>query len=69
VRQWPRPSREGSTSRLRDDRRKRIGVSGRVAGAFINSKLTPLFLVASVLLGVFATLVLPREEEPQIIVR
>ncbi len=43
-------------------------IAGRLAHAFINSKLTPLFLVASIALGVAAVLLLPREEEPQIIV-
>jgi len=45
-----------------------MGVSGRIAQAFIRSKLTPLLVVASLLLGVFATVVTPREEEPQIVV-
>ncbi len=45
-----------------------MGIAGRVASAFIRSKLTPLFIVSSLLLGVFAVLRLPREEEPQIIV-
>src|SRR4051812_32374824 len=44
------------------------GVSGRIAAAFIHSKLTPLFIVASMALGALAVLALPREEEPQIIV-
>ena len=44
------------------------GVAGRLAGAFIHSKLTPLFIIASMLLGVYAVIALPREEEPQIIV-
>ena len=44
------------------------GMAGRLAAAFIESKLTPLFLVASLALGVFAVVALPREEEPQIIV-
>jgi multidrug efflux pump subunit AcrB len=44
------------------------GVAGRLAAAFIYSKLTPLVMVASLLLGVYAVLALPREEEPQIIV-
>ena len=35
---------------------------------FIDSKLTPLIIVASILLGIGAVLMLPREEEPQIIV-
>ncbi len=47
---------------------KKLGVAGRLAGAFIDSKLTPLVLVASVLLGALAVWKLPREEEPQIIV-
>lgn len=42
------------------------GLAGRLAGLFIDSKLTPLIIMGSVLLGVFATLLLPREEEPQI---
>jgi multidrug efflux pump subunit AcrB len=42
------------------------GIAGRIAHAFIDSKLTPLIVIASVLLGVFAVLLLPREEEPQI---
>ena len=44
------------------------GIAGRVAAAFIHSKLTPLMIIASLLLGVYAVLALPREEEPQIIV-
>src|SRR3954452_6762194 len=46
----------------------RLCAAGRLAAAFINSKLTPLFVVASVLLGIFALVKFPREEEPQIIV-
>jgi len=42
------------------------GFAGRVAAAFLDSKLTPLLVVASLLLGGFAVLVTPREEEPQI---
>lgn len=42
------------------------GLAGRIAQAFIDSKLTPLLVIVSVLLGVFAVVVLPREEEPQI---
>jgi len=45
-----------------------IGIAGSVAKAFIVSKLTPLIIVASILLGVGAVILLPREEEPQIIV-
>ncbi|HYT76816.1 MAG TPA: efflux RND transporter permease subunit, partial [Vicinamibacterales bacterium] len=45
-----------------------IGFAGRVAATFIHSKLTPLVIVASILLGLYAVIALPREEEPQIIV-
>ncbi|HEY5145226.1 MAG TPA: efflux RND transporter permease subunit, partial [Polyangiaceae bacterium] len=44
----------------------RRGIAGPIARAFVDSKLTPLLIVASVLLGVVAILALPREEEPQI---
>ena len=43
-----------------------LGLAGRVARAFIDSKLTPLVVVTSILLGAAAVLLLPREEEPQI---
>jgi len=43
-----------------------LALAGRIAKAFINSKLTPLIIVSSILLGVAAVLLLPREEEPQI---
>ncbi|MFN7982273.1 MAG: efflux RND transporter permease subunit [Vicinamibacterales bacterium] len=46
----------------------RLGAAGRMAAAFTHSKLTPLLMVASLLLGVWAVIALPREEEPQIIV-
>ncbi len=45
-----------------------IGLAGRIARAFINSRLTPLIVIASLVLGVFAVIVTPREEEPQIVV-
>ncbi len=44
------------------------GIAGRLAAAFIHSKLTPLVVVGSLALGVLAIVALPREEEPQIIV-
>ena len=43
-----------------------LGVAGRIARGFINSKLTPLVVITSVLLGLAAVILLPREEEPQI---
>jgi multidrug efflux pump subunit AcrB len=48
--------------------KEKLGLAGKVAHAFIHSKLTPLIIAASILLGVGAVLMLPREEEPQIIV-
>ncbi len=44
------------------------GISGTIAKAFIRNKLTPVIVGASLLLGIFATYVTPREEEPQIVV-
>src|SRR6266540_266240 len=45
-----------------------IGLAGKVARTFIGSKLTSLIVVASILLGLGAVAMLPREEEPQIVV-
>ncbi len=45
-----------------------LGISGRIAKAFLRSKLTPLVVITAILLGVFAVVVTPREEEPQIVV-
>ena len=47
---------------------KPLGPAGVFAKAFIASKLTPLAIVGSLLIGAFAVWKLPREEEPQIIV-
>ena len=47
---------------------KTCGVAGRLAAAFIHSRLTLLFILASLVLGALAIVALPREEEPQIIV-
>jgi multidrug efflux pump subunit AcrB len=43
-----------------------LGNAGRFAALFITSKLTLIGVIASILLGIFAVLQLPREEEPQI---
>jgi len=43
-----------------------LGVSGRLARAFQQNALTPLLALVALLLGLFAVLVTPREEEPQI---
>src|SRR5512143_3863014 len=49
---------------MKDER----GLAGGLAAAFVESKLTPLIIIASILLGIGAVFLLPREEEPQIIV-
>ncbi|HSL19210.1 MAG TPA: efflux RND transporter permease subunit [Methylomirabilota bacterium] len=51
--------------RLKMTRRK-LGIAGRIGRAFLDSKLTPLIIVASLLIGAFAIMVTPSEEEPQI---
>ncbi|MCA1925940.1 MAG: efflux RND transporter permease subunit [Thiobacillus sp.] len=43
-----------------------MGPSGRIARFFLTSQLTPLIALIAALLGLFAILVTPREEEPQI---
>ena len=43
-----------------------MGISGRIAKAFQASQMTPLLALVALLLGLFAVLVTPREEEPQI---
>src|SRR5512134_1896450 len=43
-----------------------MGISGRIAAFFQDSRLTPLLALVAFLLGVFAVAVTPREEEPQI---
>ncbi|HWR76826.1 MAG TPA: efflux RND transporter permease subunit, partial [Thiobacillus sp.] len=43
-----------------------MGFSGRIARFFLTSQLTPLIALIAALLGLFAILVTPREEEPQI---
>ena len=59
----PRDAREALRRKMT---RRPLGASGRIAKAFLESKLTPLLVVASLLLGAFALLITPREEEPQI---
>ena len=48
--------------------KQELGIAGRLAHAFLNSKLTPLFIAASLAMGIFAVAVIPREEDPQILV-
>jgi len=46
--------------------RPRLGLAGRVAAAFMDSKLTPLMVAFALALGAMAVVITPREEEPQI---
>jgi hypothetical protein len=43
-----------------------MGISGRIAALFQSAPITPLLALMALLLGGFAVLVTPREEEPQI---
>ena len=47
---------------------RHLGPAGRFARTWVSSKLTPLVIVTSLLIGALAVWKLPREEEPQIIV-
>lgn len=44
----------------------RLGISGRIAAAFQNSAMTPLLALVGLLMGLFAVIITPKEEEPQI---
>ncbi len=44
----------------------KLGISGRLTRATIRSPLTPLMLLAAILVGLLATMTIAREEEPQI---
>lgn len=43
-----------------------LGISGAITRATIRSPLTPLFLLAAIVVGLISTITIPREEEPQI---
>ncbi|MXO70925.1 efflux RND transporter permease subunit [Alteraurantiacibacter buctensis] len=43
-----------------------LGISGKLTRATIRSPLTPLMLLAAIIVGLIATITIPREEEPQI---
>ncbi len=51
---------------MKTDNFEHPGFAGRMAAAFVDSKLTAVGIIASMLLGVMAIVMLPREEEPQI---
>ncbi len=44
----------------------KMGISGRIAESFLTTSITPLLALVGLLLGIFAVMITPREEEPQI---
>ena len=64
----PRVERQEGRSEVMAETKTPMRIAGAIASHFINSKLTPLFVAASLLLGAFAIWKTPREEEPQIVV-
>jgi multidrug efflux pump subunit AcrB len=61
-------SADHNNSKLANAAHSALRLAGQVAHGFIDSKLTPLVIVAALLLGCFSILQTPREEEPQIVV-
>ena len=45
---------------------KKLGIAGRISSFFQEAHLTPLLALIAILMGIFAVLITPREEEPQI---
>ncbi len=54
------------TTELNTKLEPKLGLAGKLAGTFIHSKLTPVIAFTSILLGLFAVWLTPKEEEPQI---
>ncbi len=44
----------------------KLGIAGKMAKAFFRSELTPLLAIVGLLMGIFASLITPKEEDPQI---
>jgi hypothetical protein len=61
IRKPPRACLEGAATT-----QSPLGVSGRIAAFFQTAQITPLLALLALLLGAFAVMVTPREEEPQI---
>ena len=53
-----------SSENLKKD--QKLGFAGKLAKSFLHSKLTPVIAVSSILLGLVAVVLTPKEEEPQI---
>ncbi len=46
--------------------KQKLGISGSIAKRFLTTEITPLLALVGFLLGAFAVMITPREEEPQI---
>ncbi len=44
------------------------GIAEKITSLFIESKITPLLIVGAILIGIFAVILTPKEEDPQIVV-
>jgi len=53
-------------SQLKQKNDSHLGISGRIAKIFFTAEITPLLAIVLVLMGMFAILVTPKEEDPQI---
>lgn len=60
------PAPENNAAKAQANNTPALGVSGRIARYFQAAQITPLIALLILLLGLFAVLVTPREEEPQI---
>jgi multidrug efflux pump subunit AcrB len=49
-----------------DHQQHELGIAGTIAKAFINSPVTPMLLIASLLIGVMGLIFTPRQEDPKI---
>ena len=45
---------------------EKLGISGRIAQMFFTAEITPLLALVAILMGIFATIITPKEEDPQI---
>ena len=57
---------QSGSERGQSRKSKPLGPSGRIAGVFQNSRLTPLLALVGLIAGVLVMIVTPKEEEPQI---
>ncbi|TGK26051.1 efflux RND transporter permease subunit [Leptospira stimsonii] len=51
---------------MKNKQTQKTGFAGRIALAFVHSKLTPILIFSSLFLGIIAVFLTPKEEEPQI---